>query len=400
MIKITAEIQIYGIGESAEFSATSHVSEGEANVSSGLTSTINNSTQTKNLFVLAGKSNGDIVGGSRLNDGSIYSPTSVNYYISSIPSIGEQDAYEEGGGYAIKRHFVSGGGYRNYITITIRGSGIETFTIVFDKTNNGYATKLSYDSAVSGYETKTIINNSPTVTIFDFDKTAEVHHIYIESWNKPYSSVVITSLYTTLTYTIDESRMMNCEFELREKADETLPCFGVISNSGSVEFKDYDGIFSAMIDDGALLEKKKVTFYLENTYNKTKQAISTFLTESIDYDEDNATCNISCVDSLVEWQEIKEVKIDIASGEKTMLYVYNTLVEITNSLTNNKFVFANLSDDIYEYLENITVPFFAFKSDTLWSQWKKFCVATGLYLYIDKENKLSLSKEFSFSIEV
>lgn len=389
MIKITAEITIYDIDEGADFNAATPEEEKKSNVSSELSGVIGGTTQTKSLFTLAGKSGNSVVGGTPLDSGYIYSPTSVGYYISSISSVGEQ----EDGGYAIESHTVSDEEV-NYLTITITATGLKSFTIVFDKQNNGYPTKLSYKSDVAGYETKTIINDNPTVTILDFDETADTHYIYIESWNKPYSSVIITSLYTTLTYTIDESRMMNCEFELREKADETLPCFGVISNSGSVEFKDYDGKFSAMIDDGALLEKKKVTFYLENTYNKTKQAISTFLTESVDYDEDNATCNISCVDNLVAWQDIKDVRIYLQSN-KTMLDVYYELIRYTPE----NYTFENLEDNIIEYLGKIYLPYFFLDKDTLWAQWQKFCSATGLYLYINKENKICLGEEFSVGVE-
>lgn len=390
MIKITAEIVIIddedNIKEVSGFAYQPHT-----NVSVRLGNTFGTTSKTSNIFLLAGAEGG----GTKLDDGSVFSADNVNYYLSRAMSGSVQESEEDGGGYSL------GNSYVDIIVSPNKDVDAEAaITIIFDEENSGYATKINVsDGDASGHST-TYINHSTTFQAklklkYPFDG-----YIRILSWNKPFAPIIISSIYERLTYKITDKKMISCEFELNEKADPTLPSFGVISNDGSIEFRDYDGSFLELIEQGRLKDKKEVVFELENTYDKKKREISTFLTSDVQYDDDSQIADIQLIDNLVAMQDVKDVRVYLQKN-KTMLDVYHTLVELSTPLG---YTFADIDNDeefadLKSYLTNITLQYFFLQRDTLWAQWQKFCEATGLYMYINKENKIVLGSEFDFSME-
>lgn len=381
MIKITAKVKIYE--ESDGEIANEDVSAVSGNNASASISYVVNSmnTQTRNVFMIADASGN---GGSALDGSAVYADTTESFYISSSTS-----------GY--------NGVFATPIDIDIAVGDDQKLpnqiNILFDASYGGYAT--IFDLLQDGAVIDTITNDKTLLTISGYDQT-KVLAIRIKSINKAYSHLIITAIYANLYFDIDESRMVSCEFELNEKADPTLPSFGVISNDGSIEFKDYDGSFLQLIEEGRLNDRKQVVFQLENTYDRTKADISQFLTEKVEYDDDTNTVNIDVVDRLVEWQDVKDVRVYL-ERDKTMLYVYNKLVELTpnKKTTSNPigYEFAELSSDIQDYLSHMSLDYFYLDNDNLWAQWRKFCEATGLYIYINKSNQIFLAGEFDFLSE-
>lgn len=389
MIKIKARVKLVDDYDYIE-SVGSDVYQPNNNVSASFNEVFEKSYETSKVFLLAKRENDVVLGGSALDSGFTYSDGQENYYISRAMSSNEQESEENGGGYPLDGNI----DIILHIYNDVSSPTESNITIVFDEQNIGYATKLQITD-VDGV--RTVTNHSTT-----FKTSIKVQYPYdanirIQSWSKPNSPIIVSSIYDRLVFEIDESRMLNCEFELNEKADPTLPKFGVISNDGSIEFKDYDGLFLSYIERGMLKDKKKVSFYLENTVDRTEQEISTFLSNDVSYDDDSRVANISLVDNLVAWQDVKDVRIYLQKN-KTMKDVYDALVDLSAPLG---YEFADIDNDnefsdLKSYLMSITLGYFFLKNDNLWAQWQKFCEATGLYLYINKENKIVLGSEFNF----
>ena len=230
------------------------------------------------------------------------------------------------------------------------------------------------------------------MTIDDIDQNQSAN-IRILAWNKPNSPAVITSLYADLYYKIEGNRLIGCEFSLNEKGDSTKPCFGIVSNKGNIEFSDYDNTFLEAINQGRFDEKLQVIFYLNNTYYDTTVSVSQFVTESVSYDDDSKIVDIDIEDRLVELQDING--ISILEHNKTMLEVYNMLKDLTPSYIQ----FAALGNQLQTYLSSIHLRYVPFQEGTLWSHWQKFCEATGLYMYINKQNEVMFAGEFDYIIE-
>lgn len=395
MIKITAKVKIYDESDNVVDSDDVASNAEEINVSSSIQDIVNRlDFSTRRLFQLK-NSNGV---GSKLDGSSNYSfgteiigNTIVGkelFYIGKRLSGSTQESYTVGGGYPFNTSVD--------IVFSIDGEHTELpnrISIVFDESHNMYATRV----IVVQDGTETQIINGSTILNLKVENQESPLTVKIMAWSEPNSPIVISSIYANLYFDIDEDKMIGCEFELNEKADPTLPKFGVISNDGSLEFRDYDGKFLELIEQGRLHEKKQVSFYLENTYDRTKQEISTFLSNDVSYDDDSRTATISLVDNLVAWQDIKDVRIYLQKN-KTMKDVYDALVDLSAPLG---YEFADIDNDnefsdLKSYLMSITLGYFFLKSDSLWAQWQKFCEATGLYLYINKENKIVLGGEFNF----
>lgn len=386
MIKIKARVKLVDDYDYIE-SVGGYVYQPNNNVSASFNEVFEKSYETSKVFLLAKRENDVVLGGSALDSGFTYSDGQENYYISRAMSSNEQESEENGGGYPLDGNI----DIILHINNDVSSPTESNITIVFDEQNIGYATKLQITD-VDGV--RTVTNHSTT-----FNTSIKVQYPYnvnirIQSWSKPNSPIIVSSIYDRLVFEIDESRMLNCEFELNEKADTTLPKFGVISNDGSVEFKDYDGLFLSYIERGMLKDKKKVSFYLENTVDRTEREISTFVSDSVTYDDDSQAAGIMASDNLIAWQDIKNIRFYLEK-DKTMLYVYNTLINITQQYFAN-YSFATLSPELEEQLSNMKVKYFCLKSDSLWNQWNKFCKATCLYLYINMDNKIEVSNEFPY----
>lgn len=348
MITLTAKIDIIDKGKID----TASVNFAKNNISADFSEMIDNiEPRVTNPF---------IIGSSKIGDRSTYSKSKVGYYI------GTSKANESGI-------------FTEPYVINISGADITSVTIAFDTANNRHPNIITID----GKEYK---DDDAIFTVTDLDSNFSVHTVTINNWNTPNYPLVVSSISVTLSIDINRRNLISIDRSIQTRSDVKLPSYGIISNTGSIQFNDLNGEIKDYAEMLLLTSGLKVSMYINNTLAKVQEQIGVFNTSGDwDYDNDNRVVSVSFRDDLEEWQNIDVEGIDYDPRKpepKTAKYFYEYLWSKTPS-KYGMYEFLDLTFKTRTILEDTIIPYPLLNSGKLWSQWTKLCELCGLYIYKD-----------------
>lgn len=193
----------------------------------------------------------------------------------------------------------------------------------------------------------------------------------------------------TKRYAVKHHNLVSLEITRKERKDLALPCWGIISNGGNIEFIDYDGTIKSRILSGIIHKETIVeTFLLENS-TITKSIVSKMYAKEWQYDEQTKKVYVTLSDNL---EKLQDINIDLVKtpmvDDMLASTLYNTLRDATIQNGFNVMEFANLDATTKSHLENYAFPNFFIDNMTLWGAWKNFCEALQLYMYQDKNGEV------------
>ena len=264
MITLTAKINLLSGNDKALSLGSNNLSGN--NISSDLSNVIGNKKNGSNPF---------IIGASKLGDGSTFSD-GVDYFIGDQPS-NENGLFE------------------NSYTITINdeNGSLTSFTIAFDTLNKHHPNKIILD----GVE---YIDDDPVFTISNITP-AQSHTIQISDWNAPKYPLVITGVYAEISIVINRRNIISLESSIFDRSDLKLPSFGIISNTGNIEFNDLDGEIKDYAERLLLQSGLSCEIRLNNTLvDGASELVAEMETDQWDYDNDNRVVSVSIKDDLEE----------------------------------------------------------------------------------------------------
>lgn len=358
MITLTAKIDIIS-GNNGTLSGVS-INNSRNDISSSIGSILGVKKQPRNPF---------IIGASKVGDGSTFS-SGEDYFIGSWRSN-------------------ESGQFSTPYQLTISGEDIDTLTIQFDTLNNRHPNRIW----VNNVEYR---DDDPIFTINNLGGVDEVIITFVD-WNAPNYPAVITGIYQQVTYEIDRRNLLGISSSIFDRGDYKLPSYGIISNSGSIEFVDYNREVLDCAEMGLLVGDLKAEITLNNTLNGKSETIAIMETEQWNYDNNNRSVSVSLKDDLVEWQDIYVEGITIDPRkiyDEPLSYIYNYLWEITSNRTYgskigkgnyNMLALEELDQDTQNVLNNVYTKYPLLDSGNLWQQWTKLCQVCQLHIYKDNQ---------------
>ena len=260
------------------------------------------------------------------------------------------------------------------------GAYIKSLTFAFDTMNNSHPKSIIIDG-------KEYIDDDAVFTIANLEN--QIHHIVrIRNWNKVGHPIIITGIYSEINIEINRRNIIQTGIPIADRSDLKLPSFGIISNTGSIEFNDLDGEIKDYAEQLLLQSGLKCEIKLNNTLvDSASQTIAVMETDEWDYDNDNRVVRVSLKDDLEEWQDINvaEISYDPRKQEsKPFKWLYKHLWAITTANKNYDMLsFDELDTETQEILGNTYIQYPLLKSGSLWVQWTKLCEVCQLHIYKD-----------------
>jgi hypothetical protein len=362
MIKLTARIQLFGSGTN-KYNYVS-INNGKNNISSSIENVLNTRIRSGNAFILGSSKldRGATFSSSKIVDGVTLS--GVDYYIGNVLS-SKSEPYQ----------------FQSRYTITFRPT-YDNITIVFDDVGNGYP------PTITTYPTATYTTDDAIVTISGLDTSRNDYRIWIDYWSKPNAPLIIRGIYTDVSIDLDYNNLISMSGSIFERSDYKLPNFGVISNSGNIEFNDIDGEILDYAEEGWLTGGLETKLKLTNTLVKNAQTnVGTYYTATWNYDTDNRTVSVSIKDDLEEWQDINVEGFNYDPRKPNKVLPNKTMGELYTWLwgkTPSKYKMQTLEelDEVTRTKLNSTyIEYPLLKSGNLWQQWSKFCEANQTHIY-------------------
>lgn len=359
MITLTARIELISGNNdtlSVEPKDLSH-----NNISSEIEAIRGSKSQGSNPFIL---------GVSKLGDGSTFSGN-VDYFIGNTQSS-------------------ESGVFTTPYTLTISGTDITSLTIEFDKVNNRHPNTIKiYNVEYADDDAIFTIGNLPS---------ANSHTVTIDNWNSPKYPLVIMGIYVEISIDINYRNLISLNRSIAYRGDNKFPSYGIISNTGNLEFNDLNGEIKDYAEQMLLTSDLKVEITLNNTLANKHEQVGIFETRDWNYDNDNRSVSVSLKDDLEEWQDIQVQGFSydprdrfniIADGKMSNVYKWlQGQDENGNYRTPEKYkmlAFEQLDTKTQEILERTTIDYPLLENGTLWEQWQKLCQVCGLYIYKNNE---------------
>jgi hypothetical protein len=213
--------------------------------------------------------------------------------------------------------------------------------------------------------------------------------VYIRDWNTPNFPVIITGIYTGVSINIDRRNLLSLERTIYDRADLKLPSFGIISNTGRIEFKDIDGEVRDYAEQRLLEKGMPCEIKLNNTLTRKSVVVGKMETDEWDYDEENKTVSVSLKDDLEEWQEINIEGINYDprnTEEKSFRWLYEYLHEITTENGRySMYQFDFLSQETRSILSRTFIKYPMLEAGTLWQSWQKLCDVCQLHIFKNRQ---------------
>ena len=359
MITLTAKINLL-LGDNKALSLGTDDLSGN-NISSNLSGIVGVKKNGSNPF---------IIGASKLGDGSTFSD-GVDYFI------GDQLSDENGN-------------FAKPYSITITSNSLTSFEIAFDTANGRHPKSIFVD----GVE---YIDDDTIFTIGGLKENTS-HTITINDWSSPKYPLVITGIYAEVSIEIDRRNLISISRSIFDRSDLKLPSWGIISNTGNIEFNDTDGEIRDYAEQLLLESGLKCEIKLNNTLvDGASQTIGVFETDEWNYDNDNRVVSVSLKDDLEEWQDINvaEISYDPRKIEhKPFKWFYVELWKLTSNRfyaeediygngNYNMLAFDELDAETKYILQNTYIQYPLLESGSLWVQWTKLCEVCQLHIYKD-----------------
>ena len=282
--------------------------------------------------------------------------------------------------------------YFDYEIGIVSKSEINSLTIDFDKINNRHPKRIYIDDVE-------YIDDDPIFTIANLN-SSRIHKIRIDNWNSPNYPLVITGIYAEVNIDIDYRNLISISRSIFDRSDLKLPSFGIISNSGNIEFNDNSGEILDYAEQLLLQSGLSCEIKLNNTLvDGASETIGLFETDQWDYDNDNRVVSVSLKDDLEEWQEINvsEIKYEPNKPQhKSFAYFYELLWKLTSNRSSyvndkgetiigtgnyNMLSINELDEDTQAVLKNTYIQYPFLEIGSLWQQWTKLCQVCQLHIY-------------------
>lgn len=303
-----------------------------------------------------------ILGLSELGSGAYYAD-SLPYFMGSVLSD-------------------NNGNFSTPYTITFTGEKLESVIIVFDKENGRFPRAISIDG-------ETQVDDDATFEIH-FKGDSDTHSVIISNWNTPNSPFVVTSIYSDINIEINKNNLLSFTSDIIDTSGIDYPSYGVVSNSANLTILDKGGQLLDLIQYGILHSNVDCSVYLNNTDNGRQSQICNMKIRELSYDSDNRSVDISLKDNLEEMQEysVEPIYYDFDNEEsKPAKYFYDYLYEKTVDIG---FTFETLDDETLSVLENTVIQYPILEKGNLWEEWDKLCNLCFLYMFINREGKITV----------
>jgi hypothetical protein len=197
-------------------------------------------------------------------------------------------------------------------------------------------------------------------------------------------------------YSVDRGNIVSLDVGISDRSDNSAPSFGIISNTGRIDFIDNKSVSILQYAKSNLLKSNfEVKCFLKNSQIKINdepksETVATMLTSSWSYDTEDKVVSVSIKDFLEEWQEIEvagttpEIEADFSGNA---LSLYKDLIFLA---TPDKYrsLFQDLDSHTEEHLASIQDNIGAIEPSTLWGVWERFCIATQTHLVVGSEGKI------------
>lgn len=187
---------------------------------------------------------------------------------------------------------------------------------------------------------------------------------------------------------LNQRNSISVDFKLNSVSDVEEPSFGIISNSGTVSFNDYDGKVLGYAEQGELVDGLQISIYMQNTLVSGKrELIARYTTTDWDYDNDSKQVSCTIKDVLEELQKIQFAGLNYIWQPETFADAYKRLY----ALTPSKFgfvVYDDLDDRTKSKLSSSQSDYFYIESGSLWNAWDKFANALFCSIYNDGQKTI------------
>lgn len=313
--------------------------------------------------------------------------TCINPFIFGVSKLGSGATFESkesftkrsGGGYYIgNQPSDESGNFATPYSIVISGSEITNLTIEFDTVNKRHPNSINIDGT-------TYIDDDAIFTVANLTSSTS-HTITIDNWNTANAPLVITGIYVEVSIEIDRRNLISISRSIFDRSDLKLPSFGIISNTGNIEFNDTNGEIRDYAEQLLLQSGLKCEIKLNNTLvDGAIQTIGVFETDEWDYDNDNRVVSVSLKDDLEEWQNINIDKIYVLLEEKSIKDFYDFLIEKSSQYN---YVFQPLDEQTEDILTNTICKYPYLEASTLWGSWNKLCEICGLYIWKNNNGEI------------
>lgn len=373
MIKLTAEISFVNTDKERQISKVcfkhGSVHENPKNIvsiSADISSLKNKSVFGANPFVL-----GSALGKKVFWDNQ----DKVDFYIGSEISIPSEISDEIGV-------------FQNSYEIELDcPNGLENLTIEFDKIDGGFPKTIIVDDEV--YE-----NDDAIFTVF-FDNTEAISHsVEIKDWNAPFEPLIITGIYELKKIKIDQRNLISLETNLFDRENYEKVGYGIHSNSGTVEFKDYNGEIEDYFASGALKENMPIKVFLVDTLSKKETVVCTMFTGKWEYDSENKQVTVPFSDGIETWQDViltsaypKNPKPDYPRADELYNGIWSKIPSKVEDRYKTKY---NIPQYILlptNNLKDIVLEYVFLQSASLWSFWQSICEVSLSHIFIDEQGK-------------
>lgn len=259
--------------------------------------------------------------------------------------------------------------------ITITGENLDFLGLSFG--GSGYSYPLAIQTKENIYEL-----NEDTILIKDLNGANSFHFVFMY-WNTPNSEIVINDIFTT-EINVNRTNLISAESNLSYRADKKMPSFGILSNTGNLEFNDIDGRIKLFAENNMLKSDVKVELYLRNTLTNTQEQIGNFYTDVWNYDNDNRQVSVSLKDGLEELQDItptEKLEYDPRNPKPLLLRDIYTFLWQRTPRKYGFITYGSLDETTKDIMLNTVINYPLIEQGTLWQMWTKLCEVGGLYIY-------------------
>lgn len=264
---------------------------------------------------------------------------------------------------------------------------IESFSIAFDTLNNRHPKSIK----VTGMGEYYYYDDDP-IFVIKYPKH-NVFNIFIDNWNTPNSPLVITGIYLDIEIEINNRNLISLGGSIFERGDTKLPSYGIISNTGNLEFNDLDGEIKDYAEQLLLQSGLQVLIQLKDTLSNKVELVAKMETAQWDYDNNNRSVSVSLKDDLEEWQDIQVQGFYCDPKNPYSVIVGGNMANYYNWLmvrTPDKYKmrqFDRLDSKTKDILQRSSIDYPLLKDGSLWEQWQKLCEVCGLYIYKNNEGE-------------
>lgn len=197
-----------------------------------------------------------------------------------------------------------------------------------------------------------------------------------------------------LTIDVNRFNIVSIERAIESRGNIRLPSWGIISNTGSIEFNDFDGSILNKINAN-LINANDISckIFLVNSFLPScREQITEMMVDNWEYNNETGSIRITLKDDLEEWQNINIPSLNYDPRKQGLEYpesfrmIYNRLQNLTPPKFNMLESY-DLDSSTQQILDNNFCRYPLLKEGNLWESWKKLCEVCQCYIYKNSKNR-------------